>query len=199
MFNLGRGVLSAALALGFGCLVASSASAVPVTPVAWSGSGFFNDSEIHFTGFAATSFSGVTGFGLYSGCCSNGTPTTFKLSLELNGVWTTASSLQWSVPGTVAGDLIPRLMSSLGLSYNFGSQMTVTGIKLESDPNGVPTLLDPNFTLFRLGPFDTTFFNFDLAAAAPTPTPLPAALPLMATILGGAGFAAWRRRRKQAA
>jgi hypothetical protein len=30
-------------------------------------------------------------------------------------------------------------------------------------------------------------------------TPLPAALPLFATILGGAGFVAWRRKRKAAA
>jgi hypothetical protein len=30
-------------------------------------------------------------------------------------------------------------------------------------------------------------------------TPLPAALPLFASVLGGAGFAAWRRKRKAAA
>jgi len=33
----------------------------------------------------------------------------------------------------------------------------------------------------------------------PLPTPLPAALPLMGSVLGGFGFAMWRRRRKKSA
>jgi hypothetical protein len=39
--------------------------------------------------------------------------------------------------------------------------------------------------------------NFAYAAVAETP--LPAALPLFASVLGGAGFFAWRRKRKPAA
>jgi hypothetical protein len=45
--------------------------------------------------------------------------------------------------------------------------------------------------LFTLGRIETT--------VGISETPLPAALPLFATVLGGAGFAAWRRKRKAAA
>jgi hypothetical protein len=45
--------------------------------------------------------------------------------------------------------------------------------------------------------FDTV--STDHEGGGHVPTPLPAALPLMGSVLGGFGFAMWRRRRKRSA
>jgi hypothetical protein len=45
-----------------------------------------------------------------------------------------------------------------------------------------------------------TSFQFDVSTSSTTgntAVPLPAALPLMGSVLGGFGFAMWRRRRKR--
>jgi hypothetical protein len=200
MSFFGKRILAAVAAVGFGCMVASSASAATTT-VAWDGNGSFNNATYMFTpnAFMATSFTGITGLGLYSGCCSNGTATDFTLSLKLGTDFVDVAT--WSVPGTFFNDNFPQLMSGLNLSYNFGSEMLVSGIKLSSNPPGTPNS-DRNFTLFEFGPFNTTFFHFNNdpnEVSGPGETPLPAALPLMATVLFGAGAAAWRRRRRNAA
>jgi hypothetical protein len=184
MSFLGARVLSAIAAVGFGCLAASSANAATFAQ-AWTGANQFNNAEINFAPITATSMT-IAGPGSYEGCCFFPVPTGFLLELQWGSAWHAVGA--WAVLGQ---DEAPKLLSGLG-SISFGLH-AITGLRLLSAPPGLPFPTDRNYTSL-LG----TTFNFDGPNAAPGETPLPAALPLMATILGGAGLAAWRRRRNQA-
>src|SRR5215471_4876483 len=84
--TFGLRVLSAAAAAAFGCLVATSASALTTT-VEWIGQSDFDSSTspilLPLQASKLVSFSGP---GTYGPCCSSGV-TTFNLDLQLDGAW----------------------------------------------------------------------------------------------------------------
>lgn len=181
MTFLGKRILAVVAAVGFGCMAASSASALT-----WNGSNSFNDASITFAGVSASQVS-ITGNGTYEGSLFWPIPTLFSMSLQWGNQWHVVDA--WAVIGQ---DENPTALSTRGTITGFGLH-TITGIMFSSIPNGVPNS-DKNYN-------GMTGLNFNFALAVPEPgsTPLPAALPLMATVLFGAGAAAWRRRRRNAA
>jgi len=213
----------------------TSAAFAVSTTVVWNGDNSFNDETMTFSGFWANQLTDITGSGRYEACCKDGA-TSFKLELRIgqgkNKQWETI--LSW----TTTGDEVTHLLGDLvGPVIKFSDKpVYVSGIKLESSPNGKVEWgkgPDPNFTNFNFITFlsrdeyyekykskypnrqafddcddyekyirNLTSFVFDTSASSTTgnaAVPLPAALPLMGSVLSGAGFAMWRRRRKKSA
>lgn len=127
----------AVCALGLTLGLPSRAQAISVN---WTGADNFNDGTITFTPFLANQLTDILGSGEYEACCRHGV-TNFDLKLKLDGIWTEIFS--WTATGDnithLLGDLVPP-------EYAFTTAM-VSGIRLQSSPNGESN--DPNFTDFK--------------------------------------------------
>src|SRR5262245_30884564 len=218
--------LSTALLTGS---LTSTALAVSTTnTVVWNGLSSFNDAAITFNGFLADQLSDIKGSGQYEACCWTG-KTSFTLELYFNGGWQTVHTwktkgdedtklLDKLVPSVIAFSDKPVTVSGIKLTsspdgspwsdFNFTN---LIGIMSRHE----------FFEKYRWKYRDWWHFNecddyeqyvikvtkfiFDCKHCSddphtnPLPTPLPAALPLMGSVLGGCGFALWRRRRKKSA
>jgi len=207
----------------------SAALAVSTTnTVVWNGLSNFNDSDISFDKFLANQLIDIKGSGQYEACCSTG-KTTFTLDLKINDSWQTVRTwktrgdnetklLDKLVPDVITFSDKPVYVSGIRLTsdpngspwYDFNFTNLI-GVMSKSE------FFEKNRSKYRdwndfegCGDYDdyvrkVTKFIFDCKnctsdpGGEPLPTPLPAALPLMGSVLGGFGFAMWRRRRKKSA
>lgn len=184
----------------------------------WFGNDGFDSAESpFFIPLQASKFVGFSGTGTYE--ASSGV-TSFTMDLKVDGQW--VNVLKWSLnTGSRREEhSLTELNFLLALKpFDLGANKTISAIRFTSDPPGPPRVVDttspecqripcvteadPNFKHMGITKGDHTDVTTELflfsSIDAPTPTPLPAALPMMATVLGGAGLVAWRRRRNRAA
>lgn len=94
------------------------------------------------------------------------------------------------------------IQSVTSQSDELGTNITLTGLLSVAQTSGTP-FYDPATGDFRINADFPLLGNevFTLTAGVPslTPIPVPAALPLLATALGGLGFLSWRRKKQDSA
>lgn len=175
------------LAMGFG----SAAQAVPIV--------FTYTGLVSFSSYAGASASDTITFKVFA---DNGGP-------GINGEFWSASDITGAsfTAGTYSASTSGFLCCGSSVFVQTDASGNLTQLLIAAHQSGTDTSGNTVFSFFMntLNPiwFTDTAQEIDAAAAPNTgnttialvPTPLPAALPLLATALGGLGFASWRRKR----
>ncbi|MBR0691371.1 PEPxxWA-CTERM sorting domain-containing protein [Bradyrhizobium manausense] len=204
-------------AIALGCVAATSAGAATISET-WLGASDFNSAEYEFLlgPIQVSKLVGVSGPGTFDPCCSSGT-TSFEMDLRVDGQWT--SVLQWNAIGEPRRDPSESLQQFLNLllflhPVDFGTNRSVSAIRLTSDPPGAPrvvsddpicqklasgcvTAADPNFDNIGFSRTNSSaeVFTFE-SIDAPTPAsavPEPQTWAMMILGFFSLGFAAYRR------
>jgi hypothetical protein len=145
---------------------------------------------LQITGPAGTVPVHVTAFGS-TGPAYNGT-----LGGTYNAAFSVSSGAIYTIDKLVDQGTAPASFSVNG-TYDFLAD-TLYRVQLQAFGVGNGTFfstVDPMFTIAALNPNDYTLEFSPGIVNGPSAVPLPAALPLFATVLGGAGFLTWRRRK----